>query len=556
MDSRSPGFSAEIMRKTAGHGVDVVLNSLSGEFITDSLSALAPGGRFLEIGRKGILTHQEAFRLRPDVQYQIINLSQTTAQQPGLIRQLLKEIMDFAGEGAIPPLPFASFNLSRASDAFRYMAQARHTGRIIVINDLVHHQEVKEKIHPEATYIVTGGLSGLGLLVAGRLVEMGARHLALIGRSPAGDKAKAAVEEMKQKGARILIIRADVSLRNDVMNALKQIEDTMPPVRGIIHSAGTLADGVLLKQDWDRFKRVMAPKIDGAWNLHVLTAHLSLDFFVLFSSTAGLLGSPGQGNHAAANAFLDALAHYRRSQGLPALSIDWGIWSGVGSAAERKADERFVLQGVSPIRPEQGLNALEKAMRTRQPQVAVIPIDWRRFLPLYAGGVTPPWLSRMKPVEAPLIPRTYGSTGKQPVPRLLEDLSAASAGKRRELLQTFITTQTVGLMGADQGTMLDPRKPLSEQGLDSLMAVELRNLLKSSLGLKRALPVTLVFDYPTVEELTVFIDTLLETGKDAGPPEAAPGKKQALSGSHNALDDIEKLSDEEIDRLLAQRTQQ
>jgi acyl transferase domain-containing protein/acyl carrier protein len=557
MDSRSLDFSEPILRETGGRGVDLVLNSLSGEFISKSLSILAPEGRFLEIGRRGILTSEEALSLRPDIGYHIIDLSETANSDPWLIRHLLKEIMDFAASGAIPPLPLTRFPLSRASEAFRHMAQAKHIGRIAVINDLVHNPDAKGVIHPEATYIVTGGLSGLGLLAAGRLVDMGARHLALIGRSPAGDKARAAIEEMEKKGAKVHTLRADVSVRTHVGDALKTIQDTMPPVRGIIHSAGTLADGILLKQDWERFKRVMAPKIDGAWNLHVLTSHLPLDFFILFSSTAGVLGSPGQGNHAAANAFLDALAHYRRSQGLPALSIDWGVWSDVGSAAQRGADERLALQGVDPISPEQGLDALRTVMSFRQPQVAVIPIDWQRFLPLYAGGITPPWLSGMKPVEAsPMPTSSRTSARRQRAPVLLQDLQAASPGKRRELLRTFITNQTGGLMGADPGAMLDPRKPLSEQGLDSLMAVELRNLLKSSLGFQQALPATLVFDYPTIEELTVFIETRLEAKKPAGPPESASGKKQVFSESSKALENIEKLSDDEIDRLLALRTQQ
>jgi NADPH:quinone reductase-like Zn-dependent oxidoreductase/SAM-dependent methyltransferase/acyl carrier protein len=557
MDSRSLNFSTEIMQKTEGRGVDVVLNSLSGDFISRSLSTLAPGGRFLEIGRRGILTPEEAFRLRPDIQYHVIDLTATTRQDPRIAQRLLKEIMTLRDQGVIRPLPLTSFTLSRAADAFRYMAQAKHIGRIVVTNDVVQTPFPEGKIRSDRTYIVTGGFSGLGLLVARWLVEKGARHLALIGRSPASENAKATISEMKEMGARVLTIQADVSLREGVASAFEEIKNVMPPIRGIIHSAGILADGVLLKQDWDRFRRVMAPKIDGAWNLHVHSCHLPLDFFILFSSTAGLLGSAGQGNHAAANAFLDALAHYRHSQGLPALSINWGVWSEVGSAAEHRADERVALQGVESIRPEKGLEALEKAMKCQGPQVVVVPIDWRRFLPLYAGGVNPPWLSKMRPGRADHLQKSYTTgTRNQQVPELLQKLRAESERKRMETLQAFIINQTRSLLGVDSDASIDPEKPLSEQGLDSLMAVELRNLLRSSLGLKQALPATLVFDYPTISDLATFVDTRLMEGKGETSPGATSKREEVTSESPRALDQIEQLSDDEIDRLLANKIQQ
>jgi acyl transferase domain-containing protein/NADPH:quinone reductase-like Zn-dependent oxidoreductase/SAM-dependent methyltransferase/NADP-dependent 3-hydroxy acid dehydrogenase YdfG len=556
MDSRSLDFAAQIMQATAGRGVDAVLNSLSGEFITASLSCLAAGGRFLEIGVRGILTSDEVRRLRPDVRYHILELADVTRHNPELTQQLLSQVMTWAGEGAVQPLPMTNFSLSQASDAFRYMAKARHIGRVVIVDDRVPDSCAGVRIHPDAAYVVTGGLSGLGLLTARWLVDKGARHLALIGRSPAGAAAETAVAAMKATGAQVLVLCADVSRRDALARAFEEIEGALPPVRGIIHSAGTLADGVLMKQDWERFKRVMAPKVDGAWNLHILSEGLPLDFFILYSSTAGLLGSPGQGNHAAANAFLDALAHYRRARGLPAQSINWGVWSDVGSAAERRADKRIALQGVDAIKPAQGLEALERVMGFGSTQAAVIPIDWRRFLPRYAGGITPAWLSPMKAEQALSLRKMPRSAApKARAPRLLQDLQSLPASQRRERVQSFIAVRIKELLGTDSAAALDPRRPLSEQGVDSLMAVEVRNMLKSSLGLPRNLPATLVFDYPTVEDLAVFICGQLGDADEAQSASGQPAGKAQPSENHNALDAIEQLSDDDIERLLAEKSQ-
>ena len=218
---------------------------------------------------------------------------------------------------------------------------------------------------PDATYLITGGLSGLGLLVARQLVAQGARNLMLLGRSEPSETTREVLEEMRQAGAQVRITQADISCYEQIARVFAEIETTMPPLGGIIHSAGVLEDGALLRQDWPHFARVMAPKVDGSWILHRLTVGKSLDFFVLFSSTAALLGSPGQGNHAAANSFLDALAYYRQAKGLPALSINWGVWAEVGSAAMRNVGEHVELQGIRDHLPPGWIADLRGAHRPR-----------------------------------------------------------------------------------------------------------------------------------------------------------------------------------------------
>ena len=549
-DSRSLDFADQIFALTKGRGVDLVLNSLSGEFISKSLSALAPGGCFLEIGKRDILTPEAAKRIRPDVAYHVLDLAAFSDTKPDLIRTLLGEIGALSERGAIRGLPLTLFPLSNAAEAFRFMAQARHIGKIIIVNEAANPKGFRGKIRSEATYVITGGLSGIGLLTAEDLVSKGARHIALIGRSHPGEAARSAINEMAQSGAVVKTLLADVGCFSEIEKSIKQIREEMPEIRGIIHSAGTLADGVLMKQDWDRFKRVMAPKIDGAWHLHNLSKNLELDFFVLYSSTAGLFGSPGQGNHAAANAFMDGLAHYRRSVGLPALSINWGTWSRLGAAAARQADQRLIQQGILPITPEDGLMALEKAMSQPAPQIAAVPLNWRQFLSRYAGGTRPSWLSKIMAPSgntAQMVTRS-AETG-QPHSDIPEKLKSTPVAKRFKMLQEYVVGQTLKALGLDMDADIDPGKPLNEQGVDSLMAVELRNMLGKGLNLKRGLPATLIFDYPTVVDLVHFLAGEASISLTGEPLKTAE-KKAAIGSTDDLLDQIEGLSDDEVGKRL------
>ncbi|MBL8164704.1 MAG: SDR family NAD(P)-dependent oxidoreductase, partial [Anaerolineae bacterium] len=391
MDSRSLAFADQIMQITEGRGVDLVLNSLAGDFIPASLGVLADGARFLEIGKSGLLTEQEAAALGRGIQYHIIDWTGDARENPQLIGGMLRELMDNLEHGRLNPLPHQVFPASQVSDAFRYMAQARHIGKIIVTQP---RDAWDGTVYPDATYLITGGLRGLGLLVAQWLVERGARHLALVGRSVPSESAIETLRELENQGAEIGIFQGDVGQHADVTRVLSTITAHMPPLRGVIHSAGVLDDGLLLHQDWERFAYVMGPKVNGAWYLHAETLGQPLDFFVMFSSVASLLGSSGQGNHAAANAFMDALAYHRQASGLPALSINWGAWSEIGAAAERNVAGRASEQGMGTISPADGLTILDRLMRGDAPQIGVTPMDWPKFLRAF-GDDTPPFLRAM-----------------------------------------------------------------------------------------------------------------------------------------------------------------
>ena len=495
MNSRTLDFAEQVMQRTGGRGVDVVLNALNGEYIPKSLSVLAKAGRFVEIGKIGIWDASQIAQQRDDVAYFPFDLGEEERRQGGLIAGMLRELLDSFRNAELGPLPHKVFDVTDVIGAFRHMQQAKHLGKVVVslaavnLLDNSSHLAPREEaqsqrpvVHEDAAYLITGGLGALGIHVARWLVEQGARHLVLTGRSGAvSPTAAEAVKELEESGATVRVVKCDVSRREELSEALATVKRSMPPLRGVVHAAGVLDDGVLLQQDWQRFRRVMAPKIDGAWNLHLLTRDLPLDFFVCFSSIAAMLGSPGQGNYAAANAFMDALAHHRRAMGLPGSSIDWGPWEGAGMAARRgtRDEGRGTRGGLQTIAPDLGLIALEQLLSEKAVQVAVIPVDWATFLRQFPPGRQPPLLSEWsQQIRRPTEGRRQGGRRHD----LLRQLKEASAEQRLALLNSFIAEQFAKTLGVD-AAQLDVRQPLQALGLDSLMAIEVKNEIEIALGI-------------------------------------------------------------------------
>ncbi|WP_392481395.1 SDR family NAD(P)-dependent oxidoreductase [Nostoc sp. C110] len=366
----------------------------------------------------------------------------------------------------------------------RYVARLARTVATVSTSPL--------SLQTDGIYLITGGLGALGLRVARWLLEKGARHLLLLSRRSPGEQAQVAIQEMEQDGAHIQVALADVTNQAELSTVLHNLNY---PLRGIIHAAGVLDDGILLRQTWERFAKVLAPKIDGAWNLHLLSRDCPLDFFVMFSSVASLVGSPGQGNYAAANMYLDTLAHYRRHQGLPALSINWGPWSDAGMAADLNNRNLWSTEnGVSYITPEQGLRALEELLKQGKTQAGVVPIAWDKF---------------STAMQLPLLQQFTSKVSQSPSqPFLLRQLESTPVSDRRELLMSAVQAQVVRVLRLDNSRPIDSERPLQEMGMDSLMAVELRNALGKLVG--KTLPAALIFDYPSISNLTEYL------GKELG----------------------------------------
>jgi acyl transferase domain-containing protein len=334
-------------------------------------------------------------------------------------------------------------------------------------------------IREDATYLITGGLGGLGLLVARWLAEQGARYLLLLGRRQPTPEAHRTLDELSARGTQVIVVQADVTDHGQVSSALAEI-DPAHPLCGVIHAAGVLDDGALVQQTWERFAKVLAPKIEGAWNLHRLTQGMTLDLFVLFSSVAALLGNRGQANHAAANAFLDALAHYRQARRLPALSINWGQWAGTGRAAglDDRYQARLVAQGLNPIAPEQGLQVLGQILGQAHAQIGVLPINWLAFREQFSTGMPLPLLSELAPKARSQEEVKQVSEQQH---KLLQRLKGATASDRQELLVSYVQERITEILGLDSSFRPAPRQPLNELGVDSLMIAQLKNRFMSEL---------------------------------------------------------------------------
>ncbi|NEO44601.1 MAG: SDR family NAD(P)-dependent oxidoreductase [Moorea sp. SIO4A3] len=538
MNSRTLEFAGEILEHTAGVGVDVVLNSLNGEYIPKSLEVLAPTGRFIEIGKIGIWDQQQVKEKRPDVSYYPFDLGEIAQQQPGIIAQLAEELTQRWNQGKLKALPYKVFPSTEITAAFRYMQQAKHIGKVVV--EMPETTGEPKSIKPEASYLITGGLGALGLEVAQWMVTQGAKHLALMGRRAPNPTAQKVIEELETAGAHVRVVLGDISHTENVALTLKEISASLPPLKGVIHAAGVLDDGLLQNMSWQQFTKVMAPKVAGTWHLHQLTLDLPLDFFVCFSSMASMLGSPGQGNYAAANGFMDAIAHYRRGMGLPGLSINWGPWAAAGMAARLDSlnQQRLQSSGMIAIKPEQGMMALGSLLSESQSQVGVFPINWSRFVRQLPGGQKMPFLEALISTEPSLTQKSA----------FREQLEAAAVDERQELLTTQIRSLIAKTLGWTDTQKIGMRQPLFDLGLDSLMAVELKNRLESSL--ETSLSSTLLFDYPTVEALLEYLASdviLLEFYSDLDETENV--EQEEIDNPSR----FQEISEDEMANLLAKK---
>jgi acyl carrier protein len=381
----------------------------------------------------------------------------------------------------------------------------------------------------------------LGFVSAHWLVDKGARHLVLLGRSDPSTDVQRVINEMKSQGVDIYVAPVDVSQKEQLEKLFHHIEGNMPPLCGVIHAAGVVDDGILNEQTWSRFRTVMAPKIDGTWNLHTLTSGLNLDFFILFSAGAALLGSAGQGNYASANAFLDGFAQYRHQCGLPVLSINWGAWADVGMASRLGSQNRrrWTSRGMNLIQPARGIQAMQRLMERHVTQVAVLPIDWNQFGGQQNGKSIQPLLRQMIQGKAAQ-PQTSTLT--------LAEIENISASEQEHALQEYIKGQVTQVLGLDPSQSLNMYLPLINLGMDSLMAVELKNKIENDFGIN--VPIAYFLEEASVNGLAAKLhDTLshnaLEKQKDNNNNETIDGAKAQL-----LLENIDQMSEDEMDALL------
>ncbi len=357
-------------------------------------------------------------------------------------------------------------------------------------------------ISPRATYLITGGLGVLGMLAAGWLVEKGARSLVLIGRRGPKPEVQQQIEKFRQQGVRVQLEQCDIADESALADVFARIQQSLLPVKGILHAAGVLDDGMLLQQSWPRFQRVMTGKVYGAWNLHRLTQTQTLDFFVMFSSLSSLLGNHGQGNYAAANAFLDALAHYRQKHGLAGTSINWALWGVSGSMAEG-AEDTLHEWGVTAFTPEEAFHALERILEHDLIQTGVMRCDWVKYAAkLHGNGQIGVLTNLLKEKQKTEQEQQVHATGSEDVRREIEN---AAPEERYDLLVFHLRKIVADIIGLSNKNQVEIARPFMEQGVDSLMAVELRGHLSKLFEVP--LPASFFFTYPTVKEAANYLLT-------------------------------------------------
>ncbi|MBE9214580.1 type I polyketide synthase [Plectonema cf. radiosum LEGE 06105] len=418
----------------------------------------------------------------------------------------------------------------------------RKVARLVRRNYQTNAQQ-QFKFNSESSYLITGGLGALGLVVARWMIDKGARNLVLTTRRGITNDTQQEILQLEQAGAKVLVVKADVSQVEDVSGILTKIKTSHPPLRGIIHAAGVLDDGLLLQQTWQRFERVMAAKVRGTWNLHHLTQDIPLDFFVCFSSVASLLGSPTQGNYAAANAFMDTLVNYRRNQGKPGLSINWGAWGEVGMAAKLdiRHQQRITASGFSTIAPQQALQILGDLLTQNATQVGVTPVNWTKFLQQFSPGKQPPLVNNFLSQTQAKVKQESSTQHLE----LLHQLQETIVSERENLLIARIQDEVVKVLQFDSSFRPNPRTGFFDMGMDSLMSMELKNQLEKMLG--NSLPSTLTFEYSTIEALAQYLlDKVisLEVVEIEETLEVKPVQ--------DFVDDILQLSEAELSNLIDQ----
>jgi acyl transferase domain-containing protein/acyl carrier protein len=548
MDSRSMAFADEVMALTDGKGVDVVLNSLSGEAIWRNLSILRPFGRFLELGKRDFYENSK-IGLRPfrnNISYYGIDADQLLIERKTLAAELFKEMMKLFTDHVLRPLPFRVFPAAQIIDAFRYMQQSRHIGKVVIsFNEpetLVAQTEqplsATLKLDAHASYLVSGGLGGFGLKTAQWLVEKGAKHLILIGRSGVSSaQAAQAVQEMEATGVTVYARAVDVCDAEQLSDLFTQMAYCAPPLKGVIHAAAIIEDSLISQLDPQQFSRVLKPKVQGSWLLHQLTEKLDLDFFVLYSSMTTFLGNPGQTNYVAANSYLESLAHYRRSKGLAGLYAAWGPIEDVGFLTRNQTVKETLESriGSKAINSAMALQMLEKLLLADTAGAAVIDFDWAAISRFMPSAKSPKYEQQLLQLK-----RLGGSDhSHENIKSLLTSLSSEEALN----LIAQLLAQEVGQILRLPAEKVDKQKSVFDLGMDSLMGMELAIAIEARFEVK--LPLMTLAEGATISKLAVRIVELLQTDSSVSLSDAPQETVRALASRHE-----EALSEEMINKLV------
>lgn len=507
MNSRSLKFADDVKAITGGEGVDVVLNAIAGESLLKSLSILAPYGRFVEIGKTDISKNNNLPLqfFNKNLTFSALDMDRLAKERPHVLSRLLRTVGKLLDEGHFTAMPVQVFPAAQATEAFHLMGQSRHIGKVVLD---MRNQEVPvlpgsragTLFKKDATYLITGGTGGFGLKAAIWLSSKGAGSLVLVSRSGASEETNRAMETIRHNGAAVTALPVDVTDENQVERLIKEIITSLPPLRGIIHGAMVLDDGFLVDMNKERYARVMSPKAGGALNLHKHTLDAPLDFFISFSSISSLIGNAGQANYIAANAFLDAFAHFRRAKGLPATTVNLGVLSETGVAVrQRGLEEIFKSLGIRSLTPREALGVLEEILKMNPVQIGLFDVDWQQWAEAGPDSVVPSRIRRL----------VGKNTSKHKLDRkeiIKRKLSAFEPYQRQELAETMLRKIFSGVLRIPVSKVL-PDQNILVLGMDSMMALELRHLVKRELSFE--ISVLELLKGPTITRMSkLFLDSL------------------------------------------------
>jgi NADPH:quinone reductase-like Zn-dependent oxidoreductase len=457
----------DFVNEWQGRSMSVVLNSLTGHgFIEGSLQLCEPNAHFLELGKRNIWSQEQIAKLRSDIRYYIVAIDAIKTEKPEQIRELLESISKHA-----KPLPYILFPLTQIKSALEYLYQTQQIGKVVIKHPSTWRANLKQ-----SSYLITGGFGELGRKTAQWLIDQGATHLYLVGRTLPPD-----IDTYRKQGIEVLVKSCDISSEEAVDQLFREWEG--PPLKGIIHAAGLLHNAGFLQHSWADFEKILAPKIQGAWSLHraILKYHIDLDWIVYYSSTSAFLGGHGTSAYSAANSFLDQFAKFQQHLGLPAISVNWGAWRESGMAFSRL--EQMRNRGILGLIPSQAFHALAIALQSQEPHIGVMDIDWDLYLSTIGKNN----------------PRFESLRKKTPISRKW------SPPKNISAMQDYLAGLIRKTLSLPEDHLIDIQIPFIQQGIDSLHAIEFLSSIEKDLRLKQNLRMHVLQTHPTIKTLSQYL---------------------------------------------------
>ncbi|HEX2925560.1 MAG TPA: SDR family NAD(P)-dependent oxidoreductase, partial [Ruminiclostridium sp.] len=529
-DSRSTEYSEQIRQMTNGEGLDAVVNSFTGEHISKNFSLLKSGGHFIEVGERSTLTPEQVAAYRTDVKYSAFALFDVIEANPKIMKEMFSQLDDLLKNGRIKPIPYQIFDKKYVKDAFRFIQKGKHIGKI-----LLNFSEGQQEVGQKNTVVIAGGSGGIGWEVVKYWAKNHNDFLVILGRRPQTEEIYEKLNQIREQGKDIVYYSVDIGNINELSAVFEQIYAKLPPLKGIVHSAGVISDNLIRNESWDNVEKVISPKMYGVWNLHTLTCTKELEFFILFSSVTAVMGSIGVSSYAVGNSYMDGFAQYRRQLGLPCLSLNWGPWQSVGMLTRLNAiaKEIWTQNGFKTLSTEEGLQVFDE-LKEHNGNISIMPVDWSKWLKQYQENKIPDMLFNF------MGNCNSDKNNDKSVP--VNNGGLAASGQLDTLSKVYdeLTKMLKRVLQRDISNEELEKHSFQKIGLDSLMSVEFRNLLNEKF--QTSFPVSLLYNYPDLGTLNRYIcSEILKIGQNALEKEKTEPLSKLASGE---LDTSSKVYDE------------